>query len=237
MSDNLTVYIGAGLFNGRETYFNSLLAEGLEKRGYQTFLPQRDGFEFGNLACALSGRLEQDEIEGAVQDVIYFLDMGSFIPRSDVLVANWDEPIDEGLAVEASYARLMNKTVIGFRTDVRSPYGSPSGRLGGMHCFPARQADYFLLQDMASRTPQERQEQMDELVQRIDATIDTGYVMKQDRLPPYVRDNPRMRPVLDGADVLFGGIDNLHSSEGIDALAARYVQNKDWLAALGPRCF
>ncbi|OPY23467.1 MAG: hypothetical protein A4E27_01488 [Methanobacterium sp. PtaU1.Bin242] len=45
--------------------------------------------------------------------------MGVFIPGSDVILANLNEP-DDGVVVGASYAKLMVKFVIGLRTDVRT---------------------------------------------------------------------------------------------------------------------
>ena len=125
MTGEIVIYPAAALFNGRETSFNSQLVEGLEglhhqtsggqEKYYRTNFPQRDGFEFGNLTTALKRKLPADQIDSAVQNVIYFLDMGIFLPESDVVVANLDEPLDEGMVVETSYAKLMGKYVIGLR--------------------------------------------------------------------------------------------------------------------------
>src|SRR3989344_5444522 len=136
MNEQVSIYPAAALFNGRETIFNSLLVEGLEKLGYKTNFPQRDGFEFGDLSKTLDGKLLDREINTAAQNIIYYLDMGVFLPKSDVILANFDEPLDEGVIVEASYATLMGKFVIGLRTDVRSPYGSLEDAFRGMHFFP-----------------------------------------------------------------------------------------------------
>jgi hypothetical protein len=70
------IYPAAALFNARETYFNSGLVERLENLGYKTNFPQRDGFEFGNLKEALSGMIPASQINFAVLNVIYYLDMG-----------------------------------------------------------------------------------------------------------------------------------------------------------------
>ncbi len=85
MSDKIVIYPAAALFNARETYFNSRLVEKLEELGYKTNFPQRDGFEFGNLTKAFSGKIRADQINSAVQNVIYLLDMGIFIPKSDII--------------------------------------------------------------------------------------------------------------------------------------------------------
>ena len=131
MQKEIVIYLAAALFNGRETYFNSHLVEKLEERGYKTNFPQRDGFEFENLKKAFSNKLPPEQIGSAVQKVIYSLDMGKLVPQSDIVLANLDEPVDEGVVVEVSYAKLFGKFVIGMRTDVKSPYGSFSDELKG----------------------------------------------------------------------------------------------------------
>ena len=234
MADKIIIYPAAALFNGRETYFNSLLVEDLERLGYQTNFPQRDGFEFRNLANALSGKLQQDRISSAIQNVIYFLDMGVFVPKSDVVLANLDEPLDEGVVVEASYAKLMGKFIIGLRTDVRSPYGSPNDNFGGMHFFPLYQAHKFILHSMPSKTPKEREEQMNSLVQKVHKSIQDAKISHKEAIPDYVKHNPDLYQVLEGAKLLFDGIEDIHSEEGLEKIALRYIRNKKILDELGP---
>lgn len=235
MTEKIVIYPAAALFNGRETHFNSQLVEGLEGLGYKTNFPQRDGFEFGNLTKALSGKLQQDQIGSAVQNVIYFLDMGVFVPTSDVVLANLDEPLDEGVVVEASYAKLMGKFVLGLRTDVRSPYGTPTDNFGGMHFFPAYQTHQFIPHYMPSKTPKERNEQMSSLVQRIDKTIKDAGISHTDTIPEYARNNPNLQPVLEGANLLFSGIADIHSEKGLEEIALRYIKNQEKLKEIGPK--
>jgi len=226
MKDKIVIYPAAALFNGRETFFNSHLVENLEGLGYKTNFPQRDGFEFGNLTKALSGKIQQNQIGSAVQDVIYFLDMGVFVPKSDVILANLDEPVDEGVVVETSYARLMGKFVIGLRTDVRSPYGAPSDNFGGMHFFPAYQSHAFISHYISSKTPKERNSQMSSLVKKIHQTIKNSGRSNQARIPDYIKNNPNLKPLLEGAKLLFDGIVNIHSKKGLEEIALRYVKNR-----------
>lgn len=235
MSKKIVIYPAAALFNGRETYFNSKLVEGLEGIGYQTNFPQRDGFEFGNLTKALSGKLQQGQIGSAVQNIIYFLDMGILVPGSDVVLANLDEPLDEGVVVEASYAKLIGKFVIGLRTDVRSPYGTPNDNFGGMHFFPAYQTHRFLSHYMSSKTPAERDEQMSSLVQRINSTISEAGISHQETIPDYSKNNPNLQPILEGAELLFTGIDEIHSDNGLEEIASRYIKNRKRLEEIGPK--
>ncbi len=234
MTNEITIYPATALFNGRETYFNSKLVEGLEELGYQTNFPQRDGFEFGNLAENLSGKLQENQIGSAVQNIIYFLDMGIFIPKSNVVLANLDEPLDEGVVVETSYAKLMGKFVIGLRTDVRSPYGSPKNNFGGMHFFPAYQSHEFISHYMPSKTPEEREKQMSSLVQKIHQSIQNADISPQKVIPDYVKRNPNLYLVLEGAKLLFDGIKNIHSKKGLEKITSRYIKNKKRLEEISP---
>ncbi len=234
-NEKIVIYPAAALFNGRETHFNSQLVEGLERLGYKTNFPQRDGFEFGNLTKALSGKIQQNQIGSAVQKVIYFLDMGVFVPKSDIVLANLDEPLDEGVVVEASYAKLMGKFVIGLRTDVRSPYGMPNDNFGGMHFFPAYQTHQFLSHYMPSKTPVERDEQMNSLIQKIHSKISDANIYHQETIPDYIKNNPNLQPILEGATLLFDGIGNIHSDKSLEEIASRYIKNQERLEEIGPK--
>lgn len=225
----IAIYLAAALFNARETYFNSILVEKLGKLGYRTNLPQKDGFEFGNLKDALNGRLPEKEISAAVLDVIYLLDIGVFVKGSDVIIANLDEPMDVGVVVESSYAKLMGKLVIGIRTDVRSPYGTARDIFGGMHHFPAYQCHHFISYYMPSRTTEEREVQMDAMVMKIDETIRESRIPPQKPIPSCVRDNPNFKTVFEGADLLFKGVSDIHSHDGLELIVSRYIKNKEKL--------
>ena len=235
MSNPIVIYPAAALFNGRETYFNSRLVESLEEKGYKTNFPQRDGFEFDNLTKSLAGKLQTNEISSAVQSIIYFLDMGIFVPESDVVLANLDEPLDEGVVVEASYAKLMGKFVIGLRTDVRSPYGNPDSDLKGMHFFPAYQSNKFISYYMPAKNPKEREEQMSFLIEKIDQTINEECLSHQNRLPDYAIKNPQISPILEGAKLLFGGLSDIHSDSGLEAISSRYLKYEQILKEMVPK--
>ncbi|WP_321421821.1 hypothetical protein [uncultured Methanobacterium sp.] len=229
------IYPAAALFNGRETYFNSVLVEKLEKWGYGTNFPQRDGFEFGNLKEALSGMVPDDQINSAVSTVIYYLDMGVLLTGSDVILANLDEPLDEGMVVEASYGKLMGKFVVGIRTDIRSPYGRPDDDYGAMHFFPAFQTHRFISHYMPSRTPEERDTQIEDLALKIHDTIMEAKVSHQETIPDYATDNPNLKPVFEGAEILFHDIDDIHSPSGLKKIASRYINNKNKLEKIMPK--
>lgn len=235
MHAKTVIYPAAALFNARETYFNSILVEKLENMGYKTNFPQRDGFEFGNLKEALRGMIPTSQINSAVSNVIYYLDMGVLLKGSDVILANLDEPLDEGVVVEASYGKLMGKFVIGLRTDLRSPYGRPDDDYGAMHFFPAYQTHRFISHYMPSRTPEDREAQMDALALKIHDIIVEAEVSHNELIKDYVRDNPNLQPVFEGAELLFHGIDDIHSISGLETIASRYIENKKRLEEIGPK--
>ncbi len=231
----MNIYVAASLFSGREANFNIHLADLLEQKGYFPIVPQRDGFEFGRLIDSLKGRLSAEDVQPAVQNVIYFLDMGVFVPKSDVVVANLDEPIDEGVVVEMAYARLMGKYVIGHRTDARSPYGGSSDPLGGIHFFPAYQCDDFIRLHMPCQTTREADNQMMHLVNSIHKVIENAGIVQNKPLPDYALSNPHISGLLHGADILFKNIKNIHSNKGLEEIAQRYIDNIDELKKLGPK--
>ena len=230
------LYFAAALFNGRQTCFNTRLVEGLEARGYQTQFPQRDGFEFGHLAQALGGKLPPDKIDAAVQSIIYLLDMGFFLPACDIMLANLDEPQDEGVMVEVAYAKLIGRHVIGYRTDVRSPYGIRAGHFGGMHFFPACQTHQFIAHYMPAKTPQARDAQMNALIEKLDAAIKSANLLPANgSLPEYAANNPNLQPVLKCANRLFRNIEDIHSETGLAEIAARYVGDLAIYEAIKPK--
>jgi len=219
--EDITIYPAAALFNGRSTYFNQALVQGLEEKGYKTNFPQRDGFEFGNLNNALRNKLPESEVPSAVEKIIYYLDMGIFVPQSHVVLANLDEPQDEGVLVEMAHAKDISKYIIGFRTDVRSPYGSNSDTFGGMHFFPGLYScDTFIRHHMSCKTTQDAKTEMQGLVDKIDKEISP-------------MEFSRIKPVID--NILFSGIKDIHSPEGLNELVQRYVSNKDKLESYGPK--
>ena len=58
-----TIYFAAALFCLREVGLNAVINEKLEKLGYKTNLPQRDGFEFSQFSEALFDENFTSEIE------------------------------------------------------------------------------------------------------------------------------------------------------------------------------
>ncbi len=140
----VTIYFAGSLFNTREQFFNIKLTELLEEEGYKVFLPQRDGFEFSNILKEFQKHFSLEESKKAVTILIYLLDIGYFTYNSDVILANLDEPIDEGVVVEITYGKFMGKNVLSYRTEVRTNYGCFEDYFKGLHSFPAFQSDKII---------------------------------------------------------------------------------------------
>ncbi len=133
MKENITCYFAASLFSTRDRLFNRRLCEQIESNGVTCILPQRDGFEFSILGKIL----DKSELEqGILQELIYLLDIGVLLPKSDIVLAVLDEPMDEGVIVEICYAKMLGIPVIGVRTDSKAPFGEKEDKFGGGHFFP-----------------------------------------------------------------------------------------------------
>lgn len=231
----IEIYIAAALFNARETFFNSALVERLEDIGYKANFPQRDGFEFSVLTKTIAERFPLEKINSIVQNLIYFLDIGFFIPRSDVILANFDEPFDEGVITEVCYSKLIGKFTVGFRTDSRSPYGSLNDRFGGMHFFPVYQTDRFILQNVPSKKRSEGERQIKSLAKKVDMTIKEAEIFHQDILPNYATQNPKTSRLFEGARLLFNGTSNFFSYNTLERVLARYEKHEKFLEEIGPK--
>jgi len=223
------VYFAAALFNGRECFFNVHLARFLEARFKEVYLPQRDGFEFSKLTGALAGFLTQQEAENAVKHVIYAYDIGRKLHKSEVVVANLDEPLDPGVDIELALGAMMYKHIVGFRTDVRACYGTLADRTRGAHFFPVNQCSIFIPHNMTCKTPEEAECQMESLAERIASHCHLQPVEH------YAQLHPKLLQVVEAADLLFEGMDDVHSPESLEKIARRYQKHKDKMLALSPR--
>ena len=81
---------------------------------------------------------------------------------------------------------------------------------------------------------QKQEYQLNELSKKIIATIKSVGVTHSTKLPDYVLSNPRFAGILKGAELLFSGIDDIHSEEGLQKITQRYLDNKAELEKLAP---
>ena len=106
------VYIAGPLFCQAELEFNLKVDEYLNKLGFKTFLPQRDGHLLADLI--VSNEPKYNAIKK-----IFELDVDE-IKKSDILVFIMDGRVpDEGACVELGITYSLNKECIGLKTDSR----------------------------------------------------------------------------------------------------------------------
>lgn len=202
------VYMAAGLFSASQIDFNAKLEASLDKSKYKTFLPQRDGFVFLKLQQALEKVLPSEQVLPAVETIIYYLDVGYFIPKSNLVIGLMDEPLDPGVIIEMANARYMDKYEIQYKTDILSPFGTYSDPLGGIHFFPPFSSNVFMLNAT-----------FDTLVNRLSIRMKEGIDKQMAANPQYtcdqnaynfvnadIKKNPVLIDLMKGSNALFDKI-------------------------------
>lgn len=125
----MRVYFAGPLFCDAEREFNLRLAEKLEARGYEVFLPQRDGVESERPPYS---EMTYDEMK----QTIFELDRDKLL-QADIFLFVLDGRVpDEGACVELGIAYgqkhhlQQDKLLIGLHTDKRGAF--PGGKLNAM---------------------------------------------------------------------------------------------------------
>ncbi len=99
-----------------------LIAAVLESRGYQTYLPQRDGIEVGKLMDLLNDKNISAELAqialAIVRRCVFALDMYQLIERCTCAVFNLDGRVpDDGSVVESQPLRMLRgKLIVTFKS-------------------------------------------------------------------------------------------------------------------------
>ncbi len=107
------IYVAGPLFSEAEKRYNEYLSKCLEDMGFETFLPQRDGYELSELVA-------NGDSESFAMGKIFKRDI-SEIQKSDIVVFVMDGRVpDDGACVEIGYAYAMGKECIGLKTDPRT---------------------------------------------------------------------------------------------------------------------
>ena len=105
-------YISAPLFNEMELKFNERIAIFLEKFGFSTYLPQRDGGEDEML-------LKDPELWPEISRKVFKRDVDALKTSSALIMIMDGRVPDEGACVELGMAYAFGKICIGFQTDTR----------------------------------------------------------------------------------------------------------------------
>lgn len=228
-----TIYFASALFSAREQAFNIAVTTLLENTyHYRVLLPQRDGFEFTDLNELLTKNFPNEDINRIQQLIIYYLDMGYFIPNSNVMTAILDEDLDPGVLVEITFGNMLDKTIIGLRTDSRSPFGKTPEQ--GAHFFAILQLDDFLYFDDVLKNVQQAKNEDDIIAKMIDKTIKASKACSKPlNMQPT---NSLAKQVMTGANILFHDLDikKLNSPESLQTIVQRYVDNRKQLESIYP---
>lgn len=223
--DKKRLYFAASLFNLADLHFNASLAEELENY-FTIALPRRDGFEFSKLHEVLEEIVEKREVENVANHLIYYLDTGFLLPNCDFCLARLDEPMDPGVDIELMEAKEMRIPRIGYRTDIRTPYGSLSNEVRGAHFFPAYNCDLLINFATTNRTKED--------TGRLACLIHQGsqeLAARGKREYKYVDLNAGTQYI---GHALFNGIENLHSEAGIKEVVRRYTKLKEAFGSMNP---
>ncbi|MEM7217310.1 MAG: nucleoside 2-deoxyribosyltransferase [Pseudomonadota bacterium] len=230
------VYLAAGLFNLGTNFQNAYIANRLEEHGYRCFLPQRDGFEVARFVEFLQQAKDNDATRRYASEIAhfvpYYLDLGYFLSRSIAVVASLDDPLDSGMIVEISYARLSNLPVIGFRSDIRSPLGNVSEEIA-INPFPVRQCDVYIKAATPTGDLASVYRATDAFVETIESELRARVPLKHNRMA--TSDNPVLQDIVKGAAILFDGLSRPFGTDAMREIANRYVQHKDFFDAQQPK--
>lgn len=120
----MRVYCAGPLFCPGEKSEMAELAAALQSAGYDTFLPQRDGFEGTALLTLLMEKdWPADEAQDLVNRLIYSFDLHQLLSACDATVANLNGRVtDEGVIVEAALTAMAGKPLVLWKEDSRAPF-------------------------------------------------------------------------------------------------------------------
>lgn len=118
----MRVYCSGPLFTEKEREEMQAIATALEKAGFETFLPHRDGLEFSLCAQALMELgFSPDKANDLWDKGIFALDAYQVSVACDAVVVNLNGRVpDEGAVAEAAMAWRAGKVMVGYKDDLRS---------------------------------------------------------------------------------------------------------------------
>ncbi len=152
------VYCAGPLFNASERGEMSAIADTLERTGFSTFLPHRDGLEFAELKPELERLgVSADEAIGMINRAIFSMDTYQLLDQCDAVVANLNGRVpDEGTVVEAALAWHSEKPLVLYKADARALLdGADNPMLTGLGNFEWS-SDINALPDAITRAIQNR---------------------------------------------------------------------------------
>lgn len=82
---------------------------------------------------------------------------------------------------------------------------------------------------MSCKTKADADNEILDLADMIDDEIKGKDLVKREYYPDYILENPDLVKPINCAEILFKDIDDIHSEEGLEMIAQRYMDNKDIL--------
>jgi len=120
------VYCSGALFDPEEIAAMSEIASVLEKSGYGTYLPHRDGLEafvMNSVNSPVANLPVFWPLNRLVESAVFSLDIYQIIEICDYFVFNMNGRVpDEGGVVETAVAFAMGKPIIIYKNDQRAPF-------------------------------------------------------------------------------------------------------------------
>ncbi len=131
------VYCSGPLFNPEEQWSMAQIAQTLEKAGYDTFLPQRDGLEKYVMGMVNDPKITNKmfrHINTFVNKAIFALDVYQIVEGCDYLVLNMNGRVpDEGGVVETGIAFAVQKPLVIYKRDYRTKFnGGDNSMITGL---------------------------------------------------------------------------------------------------------
>ena len=116
------IYCAGPLFNPSERAEMEMLAETLERAGFRTFLPHRDGFFYAALVPeVMKAGYPRDIAQGLVRQAMFALDVYQVLIGCDGIVVNLNGRVpDEGAVAAGAIAWAAGRAVVLFKDDARS---------------------------------------------------------------------------------------------------------------------
>jgi nucleoside 2-deoxyribosyltransferase len=174
------VYCSGPLFCPEEVAGMTAIAETLEKAGYATFLPHRDGLEAYLLQYVNDPRVNFIRIPPAnrfLSRAAFALDIYQILERCDALVMNMNGRVpDEGAVAETAVAFAAGKPLVIYKNDHRTLLnGHDNSMLIGL-------SQTFSTVERMEKIPVE----VGRILERVERTGPTPY--RGESIPPNVRE-------------------------------------------------
>ncbi len=118
---NLKIYCAGPLFNDGERATMLKIATTMEKYGFKTYLPQRDGFEFAKLDPVLKkAGVPEKEVQDVLNKIIFSFDIYNLL-KCNATIFNMDGRVpDGGSIVEATTTWSCGHPLVIYKDDPRT---------------------------------------------------------------------------------------------------------------------